>query len=266
LGREVEVTIPLPVEAARPYDPAAQLKERLAAEGRELPLSKPLSRTAERVAIALIATVVVAGTVLAFALERPSRTGIGWFLGAFGGAILAALVWGHLRGGIGATARQSRAAAQPSTAPAAPAQAPAVPPASYTLASIRARLLAGLLDQALAVLPLLALVLLRDERLVPQPVFTGLVVLAFAIFLFGNAFSLWLTNGRTPGRKLLGMRVVRADGTRMTPGRALRRELGGLAGAGLFTGMQSLASMSADGLRRSSADNRARTVVVVDER
>jgi uncharacterized RDD family membrane protein YckC len=77
---------------------------------------------------------------------------------------------------------------------------------------------------------------------------------------------LWLTDGRTPGGKLLGIRVVRADGARMTLGRALRRELGGLAGAGPFAAMQSLASMSVDDLRRSAADDRARTVVVVDDR
>jgi uncharacterized RDD family membrane protein YckC len=261
--REPEVTIPLSAEAARPFDPAAQLKERLAAEGRELPLSKPLSRTAERVIIAAVAVVIAAGTVLAFSLETASRTGIGWLLAGLGGAILAALVWAHLRGGID---KAARAETQPSAAPVAPVQDPAVPPTSHRLASIRARLAAGLLDHALVLLPLGVLVLVRDERLVPQPVFIGLAVLAFAIFLLGTACSLWLTNGRTPGGRLLGIRVVRADGARMTPGRALRRELRGFVGAGLFSAMQSLALMSTDDLRRSAADSRAGTVVVVDDR
>jgi uncharacterized RDD family membrane protein YckC len=266
LGRKVEVTIPLSAEAARPFDPAAHLEERAAAEGRELPLSKPLSRKAERVVIAVIAAVVVAGTVLAFSLERPSRTGAGWLFGVVGGAVLAALIWAHLRGGIDKVARSSRAAAQLSTSAVASARHPVGLPASYRLAPVRARLVAGLLDQALVLLPLLVLVLLDDEGPVSEPVFTSLVVLAFAIFLLGDACSLWLTNGRTPGRKLLGIRVVRADGTRMTLRRALRRELGGFARAGLLEGVQSLASMSMDDLRRSSADNRARTVVVIDDR
>jgi uncharacterized RDD family membrane protein YckC len=75
-----------------------------------------------------------------------------------------------------------------------------------------------------------------------------------------------VTNGRTPGGRLRGIRVVSADGAHMTLRRALRRELGGFLGAGLFSGLQSLASMTADDLRRSTADNRAGTLVVVDDR
>lgn len=264
-SRDADVTVPLSAEAARPFDPAAYFQERAAAEGRELPLSKPLSRKAERVAIAVIAAVVVAGTVLAFSVESASRAGVGWLLGAFGGAIVAALVWAHLRGGVDKAARASRPEARPSTAPVAPVRGRAVLPANYRLAPVRDRLVAGLVDQALAFLPLLVLMLLRDEPSVPQPVFTGLVVAAFAVFLFGQALSLWLTDGRTPGRKLRGMRVVRADGARMTLGCALRREVGGL-GDGPLAGLQSLAAMKMDGLRRSSADNRGGTVVVRDER
>jgi uncharacterized RDD family membrane protein YckC len=266
LTREARVTIPLTGEAARPVNPAVRLRERAAAQGRELPLSKPLSRQAERVLIAVIAAVVVAGTVLAFVMDRPSHTGVGWLVGGVGGAVLGALIWAHLSGGIDQMGRAPRAAAaEPATATVAPAQDPSVLPTTYRLAPVRARAVAGLLDQALALLPLLLLVILRDQRLVQEQVSSGLVVLALALFLLAAPLSLWLTNGRTLGRKLLGIRVVCADGARMTLRRVLRRELGGAARAGLLEGVLSIASMGTDELRRSRADARGRTVVVFDD-
>jgi uncharacterized RDD family membrane protein YckC len=270
--REAGVAIPLPADAPPPFDPAAYLQERAAAEGRELPLSKPLSRRGERVFIVVVAAVFVAGTVLAFTMERPSSTGVGWFLGVFGCAVLAALVWAHLGGGFdrkGSVPRPRRAARPPAarraTATVAPAPEASVAPTTHRLASIRARLAAGLLDQALALLPLLLAGLANDRRLLSHAAITGLLLLALALFLLGAPLWLWLTNGRTPGRRLLGIRVVRTDGRRLTLRGALRRELGGLGRAGLLMGLMSVASMDRDELRRSEADTRAGTVVVVDD-
>jgi uncharacterized RDD family membrane protein YckC len=143
---------------------------------------------------------------------------------------------------------------------------PAAAPPSTSLAPVRARLLAGVIDEVVSFLPVIGVGLSRGEVVVPTPVYVGVAVLAFAVWVLGNAIALWLTDGRTLGRKLFGIRVVRADGARMTLGCVLRRELGAYVHGGPIDGLKSLASMNWDELHRSSADMRADTLVVVDER
>src|SRR2546423_8281718 len=127
-------------------------------------------------------------------------------------------------------------------------------------------MVAGLLDQVVALLPFVVLAVVRPQHLVRQAVNTSLILLALSLYFLAAPISLWVTNGRTAGRKLLGIRVVRGDGMRMTLGRVLRRELGGIGRGASFTALLSLASMGTDSLRRSGADRRAGTVVVIDDR
>ena len=46
----------------------------------------------------------------------------------------------------------------------------------------------------------------------------------------------WLLAGQTPGKRVLGLRVVRTDGTRLRFGNALRREIGYLVSYILYLG------------------------------
>jgi uncharacterized RDD family membrane protein YckC len=46
----------------------------------------------------------------------------------------------------------------------------------------------------------------------------------------------WLAAGQTPGKRALGVRIVRTDGKRMTFGNAVRREIGYVISAILFLG------------------------------
>jgi len=70
----------------------------------------------------------------------------------------------------------------------------------------------------------------------------GQVIVAFLImavivavpWLYNIVF--WLLAGQTPGKRLMGIRVVRTDGTRVRLGNAIRRQIGYLISATLFLG------------------------------
>jgi uncharacterized RDD family membrane protein YckC len=70
----------------------------------------------------------------------------------------------------------------------------------------------------------------------------GLVVVlsgTVAIYLLVHVLydiGFWLLAGQTPGKRVLGLRVVRTDGTRLRFGNALRREIGYLASNILYLG------------------------------
>jgi uncharacterized RDD family membrane protein YckC len=48
--------------------------------------------------------------------------------------------------------------------------------------------------------------------------------------------SFWLLSGQTPGKRVLGVRVMRTDGTRLKLGNALRRQIGYWISAVFFLG------------------------------
>lgn len=50
----------------------------------------------------------------------------------------------------------------------------------------------------------------------------GIYLLVFIAYNVG----FWLLSGQTPGKRVLGVRVMRADGTRLRLGNALRRQVG----------------------------------------
>lgn len=60
---------------------------------------------------------------------------------------------------------------------------------------------------------------------------TGLAILLLVVGLnllitVGYNIGFWMLSGQTPGKRVLGVRVVRTDGTRLRLGNALRRQVG----------------------------------------
>ena len=60
---------------------------------------------------------------------------------------------------------------------------------------------------------------------------TGLAILLLIVGLnllitVGYNVGFWMMSGQTPGKRVLGVRVIRTDGTRLRLGNALRRQVG----------------------------------------
>jgi uncharacterized RDD family membrane protein YckC len=59
---------------------------------------------------------------------------------------------------------------------------------------------------------------------------------AFALWVVGYFMAFWTTTGETPGNRMLGIRVVRDDGTRLLPRHAIVRMFGIVISAPLLLG------------------------------
>lgn len=73
------------------------------------------------------------------------------------------------------------------------------------------------------------------ERLAHVIATTLAIVMGILIILLYD-IGFWLLAGQTPGKRALGVRIVRTDGQRMVIGNAVRREIGYLISAILFLG------------------------------
>ena len=71
--------------------------------------------------------------------------------------------------------------------------------------------------------------------------------------------SFWMLIGQTPGKKLMGVRIVRADGERLRLGNAIRRELAYVVSGILFLGYLWILF---DNRRQGFHDRLAGTIVV----
>jgi uncharacterized RDD family membrane protein YckC len=83
----------------------------------------------------------------------------------------------------------------------------------------------------------------------------GINVLVAAVYNIG----FWLLSGQTPGKRMLGVRVMRTDGTRLRPGNALRRQVGYWISAIFFLGFLWILF---DNKRQGFHDKLAGTMVV----
>ncbi len=75
----------------------------------------------------------------------------------------------------------------------------------------------------------------------------------------------WLSGGRSLGKWLFGLRIVRTDGLPMTFTVALKRGFVNLFSQSLTLLLVSISSLATDRYRRSKADESAHTIVVHDE-
>lgn len=247
------VTVPVPAEELKRADPLAVLQERARREGRELPLTKPLSPRAQSIFILAIAA-LLGGVSVAMILVGKDATP-GWILLGCSIAIVAAFVWASLGGEVDAAGSTTL------SLPGANSESgnAVILPSSQTIASVQRRMVARLIDVAIVVALLVGASLLIDDR---QPVV--LVAVAAAILFLLPGLVLWLTNGSSPGKRIVGIRVIRTDGHPMTFGRALKRELGAIASLNVIHGILSVSTLFSDQLGRTPADLSAETIVVRD--
>jgi uncharacterized RDD family membrane protein YckC len=85
-------------------------------------------------------------------------------------------------------------------------------------------------------------------------------ILAFdVIFYLGYYVGLWLLAGQTPGKRIMGVRIVRTDGGRLTFGNAVRRLVGYWLSTFAFLGYLWIL---ADNRRQGWHDKLAGTMVI----
>lgn len=140
---------------------------------------------------------------------------------------------------------------------------PSVVVTDHAIAPGGSRLLAESLDLVLSFGPALAWSMQADDG-PARGLELWAMLLSFAAFFLMIPLSLWISNGRTPGKFLLNTRVVRADGTRITFRAALKREILDKRLHHYFFVLDDLTQMLEDGLRRSAHDCRSKTFVVTD--
>lgn len=142
---------------------------------------------------------------------------------------------------------------------------PSIVPTQHVIGSRRSRLLAQLFDIGLVVGPVYLMAVVRgttDGRISGVSPWLGLGFLLLVLLL--EPLSMVLTNGRTAGKFLFNLRVVRADGARIRLPFAFKRELLLKWWHGHFWAIGDIMSMFADDLHRSEHDFAAKTFVVVD--
>lgn len=96
----------------------------------------------------------------------------------------------------------------------------------YTLAGLGSRFLAGLVDLALRVIVLGAVLAILELAGAPSTIVLIVFVLGafLALFAYDIAFEVWAA-GRTPGKRWNGLRVLMADGQPVTFGPSAVRNL-----------------------------------------
>ena len=88
---------------------------------------------------------------------------------------------------------------------------------------------------------------------------TTLVVITSVLILLLYDLLFWMLAGQTPGKRFLGVRIVRTDGDRLRWGNAIRRKVGYLVSALLFLGYL---WVIVDNRRQAWHDHLAGTLVV----
>jgi uncharacterized RDD family membrane protein YckC len=94
---------------------------------------------------------------------------------------------------------------------------------------------------------------------IAQVIMTILALLLIISFLILYNIGFWMLAGQTPGKRLMGLRIVRTDGERITLGPAIRRWVGYWLSAILFLGYL---WVLVDDRRQALHDKLAGTLVV----
>lgn len=247
------------------------------------PFTDPLSPRSELLMIAAI--IAVLAVVSAFLLLDEVNRAFGAVLAVMSVAVVAALLWARANGGIDASIRPRQPNKYPPLAQSRPAKMrfedpspaespvtelpvaadPSIVPTQHVIGSRRSRLLAQLFDIALVVVPVYLMTVVlgtTDGRISGASPWLGLGFLLLVLLL--EPLSMVFTNGRTAGKFLFNLRVVRADGARIRLPFAFKRELLLKWWHGHFWAIGDIMSMFADDLHRSEHDFAAKTFVVVD--
>jgi len=126
--------------------------------------------------------------------------------------------------------------------------------------TVDALLLVGVLGAALALAGTIGAVLGWEPRTLVRGLAAGFAAALPSLWVALNAVSCAVA-GRTPGKALFGLRVVRTDGTPVRLGRATLRSLGYFFSAIVLVGFLWIL---ADPCRQAWHDRLAGTVVVYD--
>jgi uncharacterized RDD family membrane protein YckC len=266
LNSEPSVTIPF----TEPFPDHAFSYLKAMSSSRRPPLDSKMLRGAERAFIVMIALVLAAATALVFE-SRNFSNGAGYRLMHTSIAVVLLLVLAHLFGGVDAARRAVRGVRRWSRSFESSAAVDPHPPdlpKSYELATSRERITAEILDRGIAAALALAVVL--PTAAVPgHPLQHGLigVILAaveLAMIFLALPVTVWATNGRSPAKAMMGIRITRANGTPITLSEALKRELLYKYMFSPFNHFIDISAMNRDPLRRSQHDLVAKTFVVKD--
>jgi uncharacterized RDD family membrane protein YckC len=71
---------------------------------------------------------------------------------------------------------------------------------------------------------------------VPRQIVVAAIAVTYILISIGYDVGFWLLAGQTPGKRVMGLRIVRTDGKRVGFGNALRRVLGFFVSSILFLG------------------------------
>jgi uncharacterized RDD family membrane protein YckC len=140
---------------------------------------------------------------------------------------------------------------------------------TFEVAGPSARMLAYLIDLAIrmGVVSVATIFIMIATGWASPELGTGLVLLLlFAVEWLYNTLLEWLFNGVTPGKKALGLRVVRTDGVAVDFVRAAMRNLLRAADIFPFFYATGLLTMFFTGTQRRLGDLAADTMVVREER
>jgi uncharacterized RDD family membrane protein YckC len=143
----------------------------------------------------------------------------------------------------------------------------------YQVAGIGSRFLASLLDTAIVALLQIVIVVVflltlntldqRSEKLAAW-VYAALGIVAFLFYWGYYVFFEMLWNGQTPGKRWVGLRVIRTDGTPITLSESFIRNLARLVDFLPAAYGVGIVSMFLDKQSRRLGDLAARTLVVHD--
>jgi uncharacterized RDD family membrane protein YckC len=215
-------------------------------------------RGAERAAIVIATILLGLITAIVFAVEKTRSAG--WIVAAISGGLVLLLVVFHLLGGF---ARLGPATAKP---PGMERPIQPISPSDVEIASLQVRSMAFVAD--LGVLFVAFAVIAGIGKIADLPEVANVIFLVVgltAAFLI-RPLTTWITDGRTFGRWLFGIRVIRADGEPMTLARALQRESIRSQFNDDLWALLDVYKASTDHLNRSFPDQWTRTLVVLDKR
>lgn len=133
----------------------------------------------------------------------------------------------------------------------------------YVIASPRSRLFAVSFDVAVVLVAALIAESVEQALKPPEEVMVLLWMIVL-VSLFHRPLTTWLCNGRTAGKAMFSLRVVRADSRPMTFGTSFLREFFQSISDRLLHASWDIEQMHWDSERRTSADYWARTLVIYD--
>ncbi len=130
----------------------------------------------------------------------------------------------------------------------------------YELAAAMSRVIAFILDMVLVLVLWFLFIVSFNAK---GPEIALLFLLPLTVFLFYYFFAELLMDGQTLGKKIMGLKVVRLDGERLTPGDLLLRTFFLLPDAWFSLGIPAILLINTSSKAQRLGDMVAQTVVIL---